>query len=143
MKDNLGREIPRGFTIVVRRDVLAESLWEYGEDSLAERVLEISDGDLRQIHRLAVWHHFNDPEPESGPKLTNGRIVSRAAIEFFERETRDTRRQRRRTRPAEQRYSWAYSESLRLGSPLRGTPAERGHYPGWHDEDRAGPSHLV
>jgi len=88
----------------MRRETLAESLWEYGEDALAERLATESDGSIDQILDLAVWHRINDPEPQDGPKLTNARIVARAAIEFYEGATRDTRRQRRRTRPQTERY---------------------------------------
>lgn len=76
MKDFKGRSIPHNIQISVRRDVLAEALWEYGEEALAERVLDLSDEDRHQVHRLAVWHDANDLEPEEGPKLTNGRILS-------------------------------------------------------------------
>ena len=108
-----------------RRDVLAEALWEYGEDELAEAALSLSDDDLRDVQRLAVWHHVNDPEPERGPKLTNGRVMARAAIEFVERTGRDTKRQRRRTRPVEQGYAAAYHAGLLAGEPPSDTPAVR------------------
>lgn len=131
VKDIFGRAIPDNIRVVVRRDVLAEALWEYGEDELAERCLESSDEDLHQVHRLAVWHRVNDPEPEDGPRLTNGRILSRAMIEFVERRARDTKRRRRRTRPEKDRYDALYLEGLRNGRPPPDSPAERGHYPGW------------
>ena len=35
MKDFFGRRIPSNIRIVFRRNVLAEALWEYGEDKLA------------------------------------------------------------------------------------------------------------
>ena len=131
MKDIFGRKIPNNIRVVVRRDVLAESLWEYGEDTLAERWLVLSDEDLHQIQRLAVWHRVNDPAPEEGPRLTSGRILSRAALEFMERQARDTKRRRRRTRRLEDRYDGPYLESLRKGSPLPDSPAEQNHFSGW------------
>jgi hypothetical protein len=121
-RDCFGRTIPADFRISFRRDALAEALWEYGEDELAEPALALSDEDLHEVHRLAVWHHVNDPDPKPGPKLTNARVSARAAIEFFERTARDTARQRRRTRPVAQRYTAA-------GRP--DTPAEGLHYEGW------------
>ena len=105
-KDFFGREIPGNVRIWMRRETLAESLWEYGEDALAERLTSESDESLDQILLLAVWHRMNDPEPREGPKLTNGRIVARAAIEFYEGAARDTSR-RRRTRPQGERYDSA------------------------------------
>lgn len=131
MKDIFGREIPDNIRVVVRRDVLAEALWEYGEDALAEHCLELSDDDLHQIQSLAVWHEINDPEPDDGPRLTRGRILARATIEFVERQARDTVRRRRRTRQENDRYDGPYLESLRIGRPLPSTPAEQGHYSGW------------
>ncbi len=131
MKDFKGRSIPHNLRISVRRDVMAEVLWEYGEEALAERVLALSDEELHQVHRLAVWHRVNDPESDEGPKLTNGRLLSRAAIDFFEAEGRDMHRRRRRTRPQAERYDWTYLQSLQAGDPLPDSPAERAHYPGW------------
>jgi hypothetical protein len=77
----------------------------------------------RRLQRLAVWHHENDPEPESGPRLLNARINARAAIEFFEGEARDTKRQRRQTRPEHERH---YAEPRAAA-----TPAEQLHHAGW------------
>jgi hypothetical protein len=88
---------PDDFSMIFDRDVLAESLWEHGEDALAEAALSLDK--LGEVQRLASWHHAHDPESASGPKLTNGRIMARAAIEFIEGVSRDTARQRRRTRP--------------------------------------------
>ena len=129
--DLFGRPIPENFRIVFRRDGLAEALWEYGEDELAEAALRLSEEDLHQVQMLAVWHHLNDPEPERGPRLTNARVMARAMIELSEREHRDTKRLRRRTRPREAAYDGAYHASLLEGDPLPSTPAENGLDP--HD----------
>jgi hypothetical protein len=99
-----GREIPANTRLAISRELLAECAWEYGEHDLAERVSGLSDDDLDQVQRLALWHRTNDPEPEGEPKLTNARIEARAVIEFFEGRTRDTKRARRRTRPREEGY---------------------------------------
>ena len=98
MKDLFGREIPSNTSIRITRDLLAECCWEYGEEELAARVGSLSDDDLVQVQRLALWHRVNDLDPPGGPRLTNARIDTRAVIEFFEGQTRDTRRTRRRTR---------------------------------------------
>jgi hypothetical protein len=77
---------------------------------------------LHQVQLLAVWHHVNDPEPATGPKLNGARIMARAMIEWAEREPRDTARTRRRKRPQDERYD---------RDPLPATEAERGldrHY---------------
>jgi hypothetical protein len=104
MRDMLGREIPANTRISIARDVLAECVWEYGEDDLAAKVVDLSDADLEQVQRLALWHRTNDPEPVGGPKLTNARIEARAVIEFFEGGSRETKRARRRTRPQSAGY---------------------------------------
>jgi hypothetical protein len=121
-----GRTIPPNFRIAFRRDILAEALWEYGEEELAAAALQLGEDDLHQVQLLAVWHDQNDPEPASGPKLTNARIMARAMIEFVEGSARDTKRQRRRTRAKDLAYDGAYHESLLLGDPLPSTPAEDG-----------------
>ena len=120
------RRIPANVNIIFRRDVLAEALWEYGEDELAEAALGLGESDLHQVQLLAVWHHVNDPDPPGGPKLTNGRVMARAMIEWAERSSRDTKRTRRRTRPTAEAYHGAYHASLLDGDPLPSTPAEDG-----------------
>jgi hypothetical protein len=125
-RDVFGRPIPENFRITFRRDVLAEALWQYGEDELAEAALGLSENDLHQVQLLAVWHHLNDPDSDSSPKLTNARVMARAMIEWAERTRRDTKRTRRRTRPKEDAYDGAYHASLLSGDPLPSTAAEDG-----------------
>lgn len=115
-RDMFGRPIPDNFRITFRRDLLAEALWEYGEDELAAAALDLSEDDLHQVQLVAVWHHKNDPDPPDGPKLTGARVMARAMIECVERRSRDTKRTRRRTRPSEEAYS----------TGLPNTPAEDG-----------------
>jgi hypothetical protein len=98
MKDMLGREIPDWLHTVFTREVLAEDLWRYGEDELAEAAMKLSEAELEQIQRLALWHYVN---------ATDARMASRAAIEFFEGASRDPKRQRKRSRPEGQRYTAA------------------------------------
>lgn len=117
-RDFFGRRIPTNLRISFRRDVLAEALWEYGEEELAKRALALSENDLHEVQLLAVWHHENDPDPTEGPKLTGARIMSRAMIQYVERSGRDTKRTRRRTRPE--------SEGYNGGARLPDTAAERG-----------------
>ena len=124
--DVFGRPIPRNVRVIYRRDVLAEALWEHGEEDLAEAALKLAEEDLHQVQLLTVWHHKNDPEPDQGPKLTNSRIMARAMIEYVEGAARDTKRARRRTRKREDAYDGAYHASLLRGEPLPSTPAEQG-----------------
>ena len=95
---------PRNFSTEFSRELLAEVLWEYGEDELAEAALRLSDRQLRSVQRLDAWHHHHDREPKDGPRLTNGRIMARAMIDYACWWPRDTRRTRRRTRPQSERY---------------------------------------
>lgn len=127
-RDMFGRTIPPNVSVTFRRDVLAEALWEYGEDDLAVAALNLDEESLYAVQRLALWHGENDPDPADGPKLTNGRIMARAMIEFAERSSRDTKRQRRRTRPRELAYDGEYHASLLHGTPLPSTPAESGDH---------------
>lgn len=125
-RDMFGRRIPSNFRITFRRDVLAETLWEYGEDTMAEAALQLDEDELHQVQLLAVWHYENDPQPSRGPKLSNARIMARAMIEYAEGSPRDTKRQRRRTRAKDVAYDGAYHASLLRGDPLPNTPAEKG-----------------
>jgi len=113
MKDLLGREIPSNTSIRIERDLLAECCWEYGEEALAARVGTLTDEDLEQVQRLALWHRVNDLDPPAGPRLTNAHIEARAVIEFFEGQTRDTARVRRRTRPTADGYRAANADERR------------------------------
>ncbi len=126
-RDCFGRPIPGNLRIRFRRDLLAESLWEYGEDDLAEAAFRLSEYELDQVQLLAGWHYVNDPEPNHGPKLQGGRIMARAMIEFAERMPRDTTRVRRRTRPNGQGHLAAYHAHFENeGKVLESTPAENG-----------------
>jgi hypothetical protein len=42
-RDMFRRPIPGNFRITFRRDVLAEALWQYGEDELADAALTLSE----------------------------------------------------------------------------------------------------
>ena len=122
----LARRAPENYRITFRRELLAEVLWEYGEDELAERALRLSEWQLTRVQRLTVWHELHDPEPTTGPKLSGGRLMARAMIDYIEGSNRDTKRLRRRTRPDDERYDAAYRSSVRDGTPLPpSTPPER------------------
>jgi hypothetical protein len=125
VQDFFGREIPDNFQIGFRRDQLAESLWEYGEDELAERALRFTESELYEVQLLAAWNYKNLREPSAGPKLQLGRITALAAIELVELGSRDTRRQRRRTRPQPERYDAEHDRRLLADEPLDATPVEQ------------------
>jgi hypothetical protein len=125
VKDFFGREIPDNFRIGFRRDQLAESLWEHGEDELAERALTFSESELYEAQLLAVWNYKNLPEPTTGPRLQLGRINALAAIELVELASRDTKRRRRRTRPQAERHDAEYHRRLLAHEPTDATPVEQ------------------
>ena len=95
---------PRNVVVKFEREVLAECLWEYGEDRLAEKAMKLSDRQLRHVQRLAAWHRRYDREPQKGPRLTNARIMALAMIDYVCWYPRQPKRKRRRRRPQAERY---------------------------------------
>jgi len=73
-RDDFGRQVPSNFNIVFDREDLADPLWQYDELELAEQALQLSDENLHEVQRIAVWHHENDPDPATSTKLNNARI---------------------------------------------------------------------
>ena len=104
-RDRLGRALPDRVRLHVERPVLAECLWELGEDALAERALALSDEELEAVCDLALWHRHHQLDPPGGPRVTNGRTLARGMIDLVEGAGRETARRRRRTRPEGQRYT--------------------------------------
>lgn len=104
-RDRLGRAVPDGVHLHAEREVLAECLWELGEEELAERALALSDAELEAVGDLALWHRHHHPDPPGGPRVTNGRTLAWGMIDLVEGAGRDTARRRRRTRPEAQRYT--------------------------------------
>lgn len=86
------------------RSAVAASLWDYGEDALADRALAMSDADLRRVQAIAA--HFEDPGyplPVLGQRITHNHVTALAAITYFEKDLRSLTRNRRRparSRPA-------------------------------------------
>jgi hypothetical protein len=75
----------------------AASLWDYGEDALAARAIEMSDEDLSNILAIAGWYLDADyPLPLVGQHITHNHVHAFAAITFFEGEVRPLSRSRRR-----------------------------------------------
>jgi hypothetical protein len=77
---------------------LAASLWDHGEDDLAERAIAVSDAELRQIQNIAA--HYEDPTyglPVVGQRITHNHVSALAAATFFEGQVRPLSRTRRRS----------------------------------------------
>lgn len=107
MKDALGRDIPDDHHLEFTRGVLAESLWEYGEEDLAERSLTLSEVGLASVAQLTLWHRLNDPVDSSGSEPSDALTMAKGAIDYFECATRDPAGAQRRTRPESERYDQA------------------------------------
>src|SRR5262245_55735649 len=88
--------VPR-FNVYFSKSQTAAALWDYGEDALADRALEIGDEDLTRIQNIAV--HFEDPSyplPVEGQRITHNHVTALAALAFFEGKVRPLSRNRRR-----------------------------------------------
>lgn len=51
------RRLTRGrpdFKVHFSRSAVAASLWDYGEDELADRALQMTDADLRHVQAIAA-----------------------------------------------------------------------------------------
>ncbi|MHA7218285.1 hypothetical protein ACX80L_05280 [Arthrobacter sp. MDT1-48-3] len=93
------------FFVHISKRQLAASLWDYGEDELAQQALLISDEDLEHVQAIAAW--YEDPSyplPMSGQNITHRHVDAFAAITFYEGEVRPlvrTRRRPEKNRPAQ------------------------------------------
>ncbi|WP_408898461.1 hypothetical protein ACJ5H2_04960 [Nocardioides sp. R1-1] len=75
----------------------AASLWDYAEDELAERALQMSDADLERIQAIAA--HYESPLyplPVEGQRISHNHVCALAAITYFEGHLRPLARNRRR-----------------------------------------------
>jgi hypothetical protein len=105
-KDSELRRLIEGrpnFRVYFSRSAVAASLWDYGEDALADRALTMSDADLRGVQAIAA--NYEDPAyplPIAGQRITHNHVTALAAITYFEKDIRPltrTRRRPERTRP--------------------------------------------
>ncbi len=90
------------FKVFFSKSLVSASLWDYGEDELAERALAIDDSDLLSIQAIAAW--YEDPTyplPVEGQRITHNHVTALAAITYFEGAVRPLVRSRRR--PAKNR----------------------------------------
>ncbi|WP_248581759.1 hypothetical protein [Nocardioides sp. InS609-2] len=76
---------------------VAASLWDYGEDRVAERALVMSPGELADIQAIAASYEEPDyPLPLTGQRITHNHVCAFAAISYFEGRVRPLTRTRRR-----------------------------------------------
>ena len=85
------------FHVRFSKSSVAASLWDYGEDELADRALTMTDADLRSVQAIAA--HYEDPAyplPVVGQRITHNHVTALAAITYFEKDSRPLTRTRRR-----------------------------------------------
>lgn len=84
------------FRVHFSRSSVAASLWDFGEDALAERALTMSDDDLAAIQRIAaVYEDVDYPLPREG-RIAHMHVNAFAAIAYFEGRLRPLARSQRR-----------------------------------------------
>jgi hypothetical protein len=92
------------FHVHFSKSAVATSLWDYGEDDLADPALAMTDADLHRIQAIdANYENPGYPLPMSGQRITHNHVMAFAAITYFEHEIRPLTRTRRRpqtNRPA-------------------------------------------
>ena len=92
------------FTVHTPRHLIASALWDYGEDDLAQRALEMTEDDRLNICRIEAWYESPEyPLPMTGQRITHNHVAAFAAVTFFEGAVRplaQTRRRPRKDRPA-------------------------------------------
>jgi hypothetical protein len=76
---------------------VAASLWDYGEDELADHALAMTNNDLKGIQAIAS--NLEDPTfplPIEGQRITHNHVMALAAVVLYEGELRPLPRTRRR-----------------------------------------------
>lgn len=85
------------FQVHFSESQVAASLWDYGEDTLAERALVMSPSELVDIRAIAAsYEDPNYPLPLTGQRITHNHVTAFAAITYFEGRVRPLARTRRR-----------------------------------------------
>jgi hypothetical protein len=85
------------FKFYFSKSQTAASLWDYAEDELADRALQMSDVDLECIQGIAA--HYESPSyplPVEEQRITHNHVTALAAITYFEGQLRPLARTRRR-----------------------------------------------
>jgi hypothetical protein len=77
--------------------MIAASLWDCGEDALAERALAMTPDEHAAIERImAVYEDRTYPLPVVGQRITHRHVMALAAIAYFEGRLRPLAQARRR-----------------------------------------------
>jgi hypothetical protein len=77
--------------------MIAASLWDCGEDALAERALAMTQEEHATIERIeAVYEDPNYPLPLVGQRITHRHVMALAAVAYFEGSLRPLAQARRR-----------------------------------------------
>ena len=99
-------ELLRGrpqFHVFSSQSQVAAALWDFGEDDLAARAIDLSSAELAAVERISAWYeHPGYPLPVDG-RITHRHVGALAAVTFFEGRLRPlarTRRRPERDRPA-------------------------------------------
>lgn len=85
------------FRVFFSASQTAASLWDYGEDELADLALAMTAEDLTAIQRIAAT--YEDPSyalPIDGQRITHNHVNAIAAVAYFEGRPRPLSRIRRR-----------------------------------------------
>ena len=92
------------FRVHTPRHLIASALWDYGEDALAQRALEMTEDERVSICKIEAWYESPDyPLPMTGQRITHNHVAAFAAVTFFEGTVRplaQTRRRPQKERPA-------------------------------------------
>lgn len=85
------------FTVHFSASQVAASLWDFGEDALAAKAVQMSDSDLLSIRSIAAWYEDPDyPLPVHSQRITHNHVTALAAVTWFEGGLRPLARERRR-----------------------------------------------
>lgn len=85
------------FSVQTPKQSIAAALWDYGEDALAQRALEMSEAERLQIDTISAWYENPDyPLPMVGQRITHNHVAAFAAVTLFEGAVRPLARTRRR-----------------------------------------------
>ena len=93
------------FGVRTSKGNVAAALWDYGEDALAARAIEMTQAELESIENISAWYEDpNYPLPMSGQRITHNHVSAFAAVTLFEGRLRPltrTRRRPQRDRPSQ------------------------------------------
>ena len=85
------------FRVHTPRHLIASALWDYGEDALAQRALEMTEDERVSICKIEAWYESPDyPLPMTGQRITHNHVAAFAAVTFVEGTVRPLTRTRRR-----------------------------------------------